>query len=111
MMNVINGGKHAGNELSIQEFLILPSGFDRFSEKLRAGVETYHELKKVMGSVPKPHLGIASGILVTMRNVGMVLGIATGGAVLYAFAPSYILQKANLKAAEAAVFLSGLKYH
>jgi EmrB/QacA subfamily drug resistance transporter len=64
----------------------------------------------VMGSVPKPHLGIASGILATMRNVGMVLGIATGGAVLYAFAPSYILQKATLKAAEAAVFLSGLKY-
>ncbi|MBE0517295.1 MAG: phosphopyruvate hydratase [Methanophagales archaeon] len=49
MMNVINGGQHAGNELSIQEFLILPVGFDRFSAKLRAGVETYHALKKVVG--------------------------------------------------------------
>jgi len=48
MMNVINGGKHAGNELSIQEFLILPAGFDRFSENLRAGVESYHALKKVL---------------------------------------------------------------
>lgn len=48
MMNVINGGKHAGNELSIQEFLILPCGFDRFSENLRAGVECYHALKKVL---------------------------------------------------------------
>jgi enolase len=48
MMNVINGGKHAGNELSIQEFLILPVGFDRFSENLRAGVESYHALKKVL---------------------------------------------------------------
>jgi len=48
MMNVINGGLHAGNELSIQEFLILPVGFERFSDNLRAGVETYHALKKVL---------------------------------------------------------------
>jgi len=64
----------------------------------------------VMGSAPRPHLGIASGILATMRNVGMVLGIATGGAVLYAFAPPPILQKATLESSEAAAFLSGLKY-
>jgi enolase len=48
MMNVINGGKHAGNELSIQEFLILPAGFDQFRENLRAGVESYHALKKIL---------------------------------------------------------------
>ncbi|MCR4407368.1 MAG: MFS transporter [Anaerolineae bacterium] len=64
----------------------------------------------VMGSAPRPHLGTASGIMATVRNVGMVLGIATGGAVLYAFAPSYILQKATLESAEAAAFLSGLRY-
>lgn len=63
-----------------------------------------------MGSAPKPHLGIASGILATVRNLGMLLGIATGGAVLYAFAPPSILQKAILKPAEAAVFLSGLRH-
>jgi EmrB/QacA subfamily drug resistance transporter len=63
-----------------------------------------------MGSAPRPHLGTASGILATMRNAGMVLGIATGGAVLYAFAPSYILQKATLESSEAAAFLSGLRY-
>ena len=63
-----------------------------------------------MGSVPRPHLGIASGILATMRNVGMVLGIATGGAVLYAFTPPDILQKAALGGSEAALFLSGLKH-
>jgi EmrB/QacA subfamily drug resistance transporter len=62
----------------------------------------------VMGSAPKPHLGIASGILATVRNVGMVLGIATAGAVLHAFAPSHILQKAALDSREAAAFLSGL---
>lgn len=64
----------------------------------------------VMGSAPKPHLGIASGILATMRNVGMVLGIATAGAVLYTFAPSYILQKASLELSESALFLTGLKH-
>ena len=64
----------------------------------------------VMGSAPRPHLGIASGILATVRNLGMVFGIATGGAALYAFAPSSILQKASLTPLEAAVFLSGLKY-
>ncbi len=64
----------------------------------------------VMGSVPKPRLGIASGILATMRNSGMVLGIATGGAVLYAFAPSNVLGKVTLEASESAGFLSGLKY-
>jgi MFS family permease len=64
----------------------------------------------VMGSAPRPHLGIASGILATMRNVGMALGIATGGMVLYAFASSDILQKAALDSSEALAFLSGLKY-
>jgi enolase len=50
MMNVINGGLHAGSELSIQEFLILPMGFDRFSDSLQAGVETYHTLKTVLAA-------------------------------------------------------------
>ncbi len=44
MMNILNGGKHAGNELSFQEFMILPAGFDRFSEALRCGSEIYHVL-------------------------------------------------------------------
>ena len=48
MMNVINGGKHAGSELSIQEFMILPVGADRFSEALRIGAEVYQSLKKFL---------------------------------------------------------------
>lgn len=44
MMNIINGAKHAGNQLSIQEFLVMPIGFTDFPEALRAGVETYHAL-------------------------------------------------------------------
>jgi enolase len=47
-MNVINGGKHAGTELSIQEFMIIPAGAKTFSESLRTGVEIYHALRKVI---------------------------------------------------------------
>ncbi|MEM3948356.1 MAG: phosphopyruvate hydratase, partial [Zestosphaera sp.] len=39
LMNIINGGAHAGNELSFQEFMVIPVGADRFSEALRIGVE------------------------------------------------------------------------
>lgn len=45
MMNIINGGKHAGNELAIQEFMIVPVGADKFSEALRIGCEVYYTLK------------------------------------------------------------------
>jgi enolase len=48
MMNVINGGAHADNNLDVQEFMIIPAGFDSFSEALRAGVETFHSLKKTL---------------------------------------------------------------
>jgi enolase len=47
-MNVINGGAHADNPLDFQEFMIVPRGFPTFSEGLRAGVETFHHLKKVL---------------------------------------------------------------
>src|SRR6185369_9097423 len=48
MMNVINGGAHADNNLDVQEFMIVPAGFDTFSDALRAGVETFHHLKKTL---------------------------------------------------------------
>lgn len=48
MMNVINGGAHANNNLEIQEFLILPVGAPSFSEALRYGAEVFHTLKKIL---------------------------------------------------------------
>ncbi|HKO00540.1 MAG TPA: phosphopyruvate hydratase [Thermoanaerobaculia bacterium] len=48
MMNVINGGAHADNNLDVQEFMIIPAGFSTFSDALRAGVETFHALKKTL---------------------------------------------------------------
>ena len=48
MMNILNGGKHSDNNLSIQEFMIMPVGDITFAERLRRGVEVYHSLKKVL---------------------------------------------------------------
>jgi enolase len=48
MLNVLNGGAHADNSVDIQEFMVVPVGFTRYSEALRAGVEVYHTLKKVL---------------------------------------------------------------
>jgi enolase len=48
MMNILNGGKHADNNVDFQEFMIQPWGFETFSEALRAGVEIYHALKGVL---------------------------------------------------------------
>jgi enolase len=48
MMNIINGGRHADNAIDIQEFMIVPVGFDSFHEALRAGVEVFHSLKSVL---------------------------------------------------------------
>ncbi|QOW25223.1 phosphopyruvate hydratase [Lysobacter sp. H23M47] len=48
MMNIINGGAHADNNVDLQEFMILPVGFDSFSESLRAGTEVFHALKSVL---------------------------------------------------------------
>jgi enolase len=50
MMNVLNGGKHADNNVDIQEFLVLPVGADSFAEGLRIGVEVFHSLKSVLKS-------------------------------------------------------------
>jgi len=48
MLNVLNGGAHADNSVDVQEFMIVPIGFDRFSEALRAGAEIYQVLKAVL---------------------------------------------------------------
>ena len=50
LMNIINGGAHADNNLDFQEFMIVPHGFSTFREALRAGVETFHALKSILGT-------------------------------------------------------------
>ncbi len=58
MLNILNGGKHADSNVDFQEFMIQPWGFDTFGEGLRAGVEIYHALKKVLH---ERHLSTAVG--------------------------------------------------
>jgi len=48
MMNILNGGAHAANNVDFQEFMVMPVGAERFSEGLRMGVEIFHSLKKVL---------------------------------------------------------------
>ncbi|HFQ62142.1 MAG TPA: phosphopyruvate hydratase [Epsilonproteobacteria bacterium] len=48
MLNIINGGEHANNSVDFQEYMVMPIGFDRFSEGLRACAEVYHNLKKII---------------------------------------------------------------
>ena len=50
MMNILNGGKHSDNNISSQEFMIMPKSGNSFAENLQMGVETYHNLKKVLKS-------------------------------------------------------------
>lgn len=58
MLNILNGGKHADSNVDFQEFMIQPWGFDSYAEGLRAGVEIYHALKKVLH---ERHLSTAVG--------------------------------------------------
>ena len=57
MMNILNGGEHADNNVDVQEFMILPVGAKSFKEGLRMGAEVFHSLKKVLGEK-----GLACGV-------------------------------------------------
>jgi len=57
LMNIVNGGAHADSGLEIQEFMVVPVGFESFSEALRAGAETFHNLKKLLAEA-----GHATGV-------------------------------------------------
>ena len=50
MMNIINGGAHADNSVDVQEFMVMPLGFDSFTDAIRCGTEVFHHLKKVLKS-------------------------------------------------------------
>lgn len=89
MMNIINGGAHANNGLAIQEFMIIPHGFETFSEKLRAGTEIFHTLKSVL------------------KNAGHTTAVGDEGG----FAPNFSTSKEALNCIMAAIEKSGYKPH
>jgi enolase len=57
MMNIINGGEHANNSIDLQEFMVMPLGFDTFSDALRCGAEIFHHLKKILH-----HKGLSTAV-------------------------------------------------
>jgi enolase len=75
-MNVINGGKHAGNELAIQEFMIQPVGAKTYSEALRMGAETYHTLGTVLSKkygTSAVNVGYEGGYAPPLKHTGDAL--------------------------------------
>src|ERR1044071_8757568 len=88
MLNILNGGKHADNNVDFQEFMIQPWGFDSFTEALRAGVEIYHALKGVL------------------KKQGLNTAVGDEGG----FAPSLKANEDALKVIEEAVGKAGYKW-
>jgi len=77
-LNIMNGGKHAGIKNDIQEHMIIPVKFESFSEALRAGVEVYHELGRLLKNKFNPQaalLGDEGGFVPRINNVGKRLGL------------------------------------
>ncbi|MGE5285043.1 MAG: phosphopyruvate hydratase [Actinomycetota bacterium] len=69
MMNILNGGSHADNNMDIQEFMVMPVGARSFSEALRMGVETFHNLKKVLkGKGLNTNVGDEGGFAPQLRS-------------------------------------------
>ncbi|MCL0041593.1 phosphopyruvate hydratase [Peptococcaceae bacterium] len=87
MMNILNGGKHADNNVDIQEFMVVPTGFDSFSSALRAGVEIFHNLKKVLKT----------------KNMNTAVGDEGG------FAPSLSFNKEALEVIMEAIIKAGYR--
>jgi enolase len=76
MMNVINGGAHGDNAVDIQEFMIVPHGFETYREALRAGVEVYHALKSVVkGRGYASNVGDEGGFAPALKSNGEALEI------------------------------------
>ena len=84
MLNVLNGGAHAANSVDIQEFMLVPGGFASYSDALRAGVEVYHQLKRVLaGRGLATNVGDEGGFapdLATNRDALELLSTAIEGA-------------------------------
>jgi enolase len=76
MMNIVNGGAHADNAVDVQEFMVMPLGFTKFSDALRCGVEIFHSLKKVLKSKKlNTAVGDEGGFAPDLRSNGEALDL------------------------------------
>jgi enolase len=128
MLNVLNGGVHAANKVDIQEFMVIPAGFPTFREALRAGVEVYHSLKKVLAKRGlatnvgdeggfAPDLGRNQEALEVLVEAVQAAGYEPGRQVVFAIDAAasefhrdgaYHLDGKALSSAEMVQYLSGL---
>ncbi|MFN3536909.1 MAG: phosphopyruvate hydratase [Brevundimonas sp.] len=78
MMNIINGGVHADNPIDIQEFMILPTGAENFSEALRMGAEIFHSLKKALKDAGhNTNVGDEGGFAPNLKSADEALAFIT----------------------------------
>ena len=76
MMNIVNGGAHADNAVDVQEFMVMPLGFNKFSDALRAGVETFHNLKSVLKAKKlNTNVGDEGGFAPDLKSNGEALDL------------------------------------
>ncbi|MFM7107644.1 MAG: phosphopyruvate hydratase, partial [Planctomycetaceae bacterium] len=130
MMNIVNGGAHADNPLDVQEFMVMPLGFDTFADALRAGVETFHALKKVLKDKKlstavgdeggfAPHIGSCAEalevIMAAISNAGykpgeqIAIALDVAATELYdAKKGTYTIEGKSLDSAGMVDFLAGL---
>ena len=85
MMNILNGGAHAESNVDVQEFMVVPHGFQSFSDALRAGVEIYHSLKT------------------TLKQEGLLGGVGDEGG----FAPNLSRNEEGLRLVREAIEVAG----
>ncbi len=89
LMNVINGGAHADNNLDFQEFMLVPHGFECFSEALRAGVEIFHALKGLLHDKGKAtSVGDEGGFAPNLGSNAEALGFLTAAIEAAGYRPS-----------------------
>jgi enolase len=76
MMNIINGGSHADNAVDVQEFMVMPLGFESFSDAIRCGCEVFHNLKKVLhGKKLSTNVGDEGGFAPNLLNNAAALDV------------------------------------
>ena len=110
MMNIINGGKHADNTIDIQEFMIVPHGFDSFHTGLQAGCETYYTLKKLLKSKNlSTSIGDEGGFAPNIKSNAEALDILVEAIEKAGYKPSEQISIALDCAADS--YYSGHMYH
>ncbi len=88
MLNVLNGGAHADNSVDVQEFMLVPIGFEQFGEALRAGVETYHALKAVLAERSLvTAVGDEGGFAPNLKSNGEALELLMEGIARAGYSP------------------------